>query len=183
MTDYGLTVFADASHSEDAGGYAYWVRGAAHERIQGSAPWPCKDIQEAETVGICVGIIEALDNFPKVGGWIVAQSDSTQALETLLFAAWKLGENARVVRVAKGTDRPLKIPMRAKPVQESFALKTLMMALDHQVVIYLKHVKGHTGQDDPRSKVNAWCDREAKEARKLCAQQIAAREGRQGEAP
>lgn len=163
-----ITVFADASWSLGAGGYAYWARADSAVRVQGSAPWPCTGINEAETVGLSVALMEALDAFPvNYGGSVVLQSDSLIALGC--FRTLGGGVPTR------NTDRPIFPLPQVHDIPRAFVEKSAGMASALGLRIWLKHVKAHTGHDAARSQVNAWCDAEAKRARKLCAVQMKSR--------
>jgi hypothetical protein len=167
MENQLITVFADASHWGDAGGYAYWARGD-NQRIQGSGAWPCPNISEAETVGLAVALMISLDRLTiEDYGSIVLQSDSLDALTC--FRDMGFGKQA------KSSDRRLHQFTPYNDIQKAFVRKAGGMAKERGLSIWLKHVKGHSGKDEARSWVNEWCDREAKDARRLCVSQMAAR--------
>lgn len=163
-----ITVFADASWSLGAGGYAYWARNDANHRVQGSAPWPCSGIHEAETVGLSVALMEAIATFPlEDGGSVILQSDSLIALGTFYTLGFGMP--------AKTSDRPIAKLSLLRDIPRIFVQKSGSEAVAAGAKIWLKHIKGHTNNDEVRSRVNAWCDAEAKLARKLCAKQLDAR--------
>jgi hypothetical protein len=168
MKNQLLTIFSDASHWKNAGGYAYWARGG-EDRIQGSGTWPCDNISECETVAISVALMEALEKLAiEDGGSVVLQSDSLDALSVF--------RNLGYGRQAKKTDCTIRQFNKANDIQRAFVRKAGDMAHERGIKIWLKHVKGHSGKADGRSKVNAWCDGQAKAARRLCEAQMAARE-------
>ena len=162
-----LTVFADASwdrRGKQAGGFAYWVRGDGSKRICASGEWPCPNNHEAETVGLCCAILAAINGFEtQPGGAIVAQSDSLRALGVLMT----LG-----ARPAKTTDHPI-CENHGSRTSREFAKLAMDAANAAGLKVWLKHIRAHTGIDQPRSFVNEWCDREAKKVRHSCQARLA----------
>jgi len=168
-----ISLFSDASWWRGAGGYAFWARCDGPEKIQGSGEWECYGIDEVETVGLCTGILAALDGLPNTRGVIIAQSDS-------LFALGLLVGYGGIP--AKTSDRPIRPfgcgGMKASARSLIFAQKAMNEVRAQGVKLYAKHVKAHTDNDDPRYRVNAWCDEQAKKARRLCAEKIRVRESK-----
>lgn len=161
-----ITLFADASWLDGAGGYAYWARCDGEEKVQFSAPWPCDNIDEAETVGLCAGMMAAIDTLPNARGVLIAQSDSLHALGIL---------NAHGAIPAKNSDRRIKAWAyggQRNKVGIKFAIRAMRLAREQQIKVYLKHVKAHTGFSEARSRLNSWCDVESRKARFLCWEQI-----------
>jgi len=161
-----ITVIADASYWDGAGGFAYWARCDGPEKVQAAVEWPCTGINEAETVGICSGILAAIDGLPSARGMIVAQSDSLHALGLLV---------AHGARSAKTSDlkvEPWNNGGRKDAVGIVFARKAMYEAHKRSFTVFVKHVRGHSGIDAPRSKVNEWCDAEAKRVRRMCASKL-----------
>lgn len=157
-----LTVFADASYTweDKCAGYAFWARGDS-EKCQGSAgiTWDVENISEAETIALAEGIFAALERIPlNYGGGIIAQSDSIDALNVYQ----ELGHGIQ----AKTSDRKITRYTKPNEIQIAFTQRVIDRARQNGSMIFLKHVKAHSGIDVARSRVNAWCDSQAKMERR-----------------
>lgn len=158
MFDNIISVFADASFSDGIGGYAFWVRARHNLILTGSSGWEAKDISEVETIALCVATMQALDFVSHEPGVVlVLQSDSLHALGAFL--------NAGIGRPAKNSDRTIRA-CTAGDTAAAFISKVSELAARSSARVYLKHVKAHTGAEEGRSRVNAWCDQTAKSARR-----------------
>lgn len=168
-----ITVFADASFMDGDAGYAIWCRGQGGSRYHASQPitWTCEHIGEAETVALATAIISGIAHLPlRYGGVIVAQSDSLRTLD--LFASM-----GAIPSVGK-SDRPIRPNPNGSPTQIVFAYDAMLHAQAIGAKVYLKHIKAHTGSGDTRSRVNEWCDRHAKVARRAAYKRRAEMETR-----
>ena len=163
MADKIITVFSDASLRGNRSGWAAWAKCDGRTmRISAGITWPVSSIAEAETVALSIAILKAVEEFkPTPGTVIVAQSDSCDALGALRWAS-KIASSSHRVLVAKGTDAIPGTPKTLSGERAAFAQRAIKVALDAKVLIYVKHVRAHTGKADPRSSVNEWCDRQAK---------------------
>jgi hypothetical protein len=163
MADKIITIFSDASLRGNRSGWAAWAKCDGRTmRISAGITWPVSNIAEAETVALTMAILKAVEEFkPSPGTVIVAQSDSCDALGALRWAS-NFAASAPPVLVAKGTDAIPGVPKTLNGERAAFAQRAIKVALDAKVLIYVKHVRAHTGKADPRSSVNEWCDRQAK---------------------
>ena len=164
MADKIITIFSDASLRGHRSGWAAWAKCDGRTmRISAGITWPVRNIAEAETVALSMAILKAVEEFkPSPGAVIVAQSDSCDALGALRWASSKIAASAHPVLVAKGTDAIPGMPKTLTGERAAFAQRAIKAVLEAKVLIYVKHVRAHTGKADPRSSVNEWCDRQAK---------------------
>jgi hypothetical protein len=158
-----LTIFADASYHEGAGGLAWWARGDGAERVRGAMPWCCDNNHEPETIALAMGFFAAIDNLPTLmrGGSVILQSDSTSALGA--YYALECGLPVR------RTDSPIAKRAQISEVERRFVLRVKEDIEALGLKVWLKHIKGHTQREDPRYGVNKWCDQQSRLARQLCA--------------
>lgn len=151
MDDGGrlVTVFTDASfdHKTKAGGYAVWIK-ASWGRLQhwGRLRMKADTSQVAEAAALVNGICLAARKMDmRPGDTIVAVSDCKNAIDMLRHGqGWSKQKRALVEMVRSET--------RARGINVVF-----------------RHVKAHTGGTDARSWVNDWCDKRAREGRKMPA--------------
>ncbi len=158
-----ITIFTDASLWGNKAGWAAWAKYRGETlRMSDGITFPVENISDAETIAITAALLRSLEAM-RIPTHSIAliQSDSTDALGALLWAAWNVGDNSRV-RIAKNTDVTPRMPLKVHGIRANFAERAFQAIRDRGLVVYLKHVRAHTGKDDPRSSVNRWCDKEAK---------------------
>lgn len=146
-----LTINTDASHCGQtlAGGYAFWAVCDKFVYKKGDIlKDTSKNSTEAETKAIAnaLSLILKRDDLPKLN-FIIINTDSKNSITNI-----------------NGRKNPI-----AKTAAEY--LDRLVVATSAQN-IELRHVKAHTGAKNARSKVNEWCDREAKKFMILRRNQI-----------
>ena len=150
-----ITIFADASfdHVTKAAGISMWARDAVNfYRASKALTFPVDAASQAEAIALGTAITVALRVFThEPGDRLSIQSDCLHALD--LFAS---------------------TPARKKPwpgVEAAMRANVLEAIRESGLSLYPKHVKGHSGNGNPRSAVNDWCDRKARsemhKARKL----------------
>jgi ribonuclease HI len=169
-----VTVFTDASHSRDKAGWAAWAKFRGETmRWSSGITFPISNISDAETIAVTCGILRSIKEFDLPPDTImVVQSDSTDALAAMLYAGWSNGQN-RYFLVAKNTDVKPRMPNKINQLRGSFAQKAFEAVRHRNITVYLKHVRAHTGKDDPRSWVNEWCDGMAKKEMRAVKHQTA----------
>jgi hypothetical protein len=158
-----ITVFADASRSDTTSGCGWWFRS---DKIRGTGSRQMEtgtlQIHELELWGIRNGILEACLRHPVPDITLVVQCDNVVALQALLSlhsgkrgpltVSWTRGCSQR--RVTK-----------RKTLSEFEQTMLAEIKMCGAKAIYLKHVKGHTGNKDARSHVNKLTDGLANQAR------------------
>ena len=162
MENQIVTVFSDASYASGKAGWAFWAKHQGETlRVSRGITFRVDSISDAETIALCTAIMRSVEHFNLRDAIVVAQSDSTDALGSLLYAGWANGKN-QFFRVAKNTDVRPQIPKKVNSIRATFCKRVLDLVAERNITVYLKHVRAHTGKDNARSHVNAWCDQEAK---------------------
>jgi hypothetical protein len=156
------TIFSDASHSGNKAGWAMWAKFRGQTiRSSDGIKFPVESIHDAETIALASAIMRSIKDFDlPLDAIVVIQSDSTQALAALLWAANR--HESTNVRIAKNTDAVPKASKKLTGERASFADRAFRAIDEHNLTVYLKHVRAHTKKDDARSWVNEWCDGMAK---------------------
>lgn len=151
-----VTVFSDASyyHEERVAGWGWWWKGCGLSAHGDGASDNVASVEDAELLGIKAVITAAIAALPQeLQLTFVIQCDSTSALGILLHSSNR-------VRVAKTSN------LRIDPCRRRSAVASDI----HQVLPHgrhwLKHVKGHTNGQDPRSFINRKNDSRARFAAK-----------------
>lgn len=152
-----VSSFSDASFEAGLAGFAFWYRSGGFKG-RGSDCTYAKSVNHAELLGIIAGAEHVYKTFDDGDPLtLLIQCDSMAALGAILTL------NKGIV----ASTSPLPIPKRKRlDDEETFLIETFFQNLRGPV--YLKHIKGHSGIDDPRSKVNNWTDKQAyRELRKM----------------
>ncbi|AVJ51806.1 RNAseH [Pantoea phage vB_PagS_Vid5] len=137
-----VTIVTDASycHQTGASGYGVWV---ASDRGRSEFGGPLSDIpgsNEAEYVGIARGLYHAMESgIAKPGDYILIQNDFIEAVNVL---------GNRNESTACG--KKLEVKEWIKSIADKYRLR-----------LEFRHVKGHSGQKDSRSRAQRKCDRRA----------------------
>lgn len=159
-----ITVFSDASFQDGVAGFHFWFKSRITREIGSGSKGEVATTAEAELLGILAGVSAAKAAHPGGDPDYVIQCDSVHALGILLTVAR--------ARTAKSS--PLKFhPVRnLRPGEQSAADRIRAAAGSGH--LWLKHVKGHTSRDDPRSFLNRKMDQGASAARKSHQQEATA---------
>lgn len=140
---YYLTVFSDASYCPKTGatGIASWARGDGNHRAKAFffLPMPLANSQLAELFAFCHGILLCISELPHEPGYII--SAQTDCLDVI---------------------RMMKYPDSCASEAAAICLHVLEEVKKNGLILTYKHIKAHTGEKDPRSKINHWCDYHAR---------------------
>lgn len=169
------TIFTDASFCHDtlAAGWAAWCRygQGRGKMISGQLKGKPLNAELAEAMAIANGLYAARKNG-------IVRPENTVIIESdCLLALCKILGYVDGVRADPATDTIAVVP-QLLPVPGSRGSMKKMAALSAQYMevmnsiailvrtyrlsIVLRHVKGHTGKNDPRSNINRMCDVEAR---------------------
>jgi ribonuclease HI len=140
-----VTILTDASWCPDTGaaGYGYWIASGRGKRPGGNTMRRASNPTHAEMMAIANGLTLAVKaGLVERGDDVLVQTDSTDAIACLR------GERMRY---------------------ESFTLElaevrsyVVAFALEHELRIEYRHVKGHSDRPKARYKANNHCDERAK---------------------
>jgi ribonuclease HI len=148
----GITINTDASyntHKRGCAGYAFWIvcnlfkiqKGGMFKKREPANPIEA----EIMCIGNAIATLLAQKQIPEVD-WVLLNSDCVPGMDTIEAAKTPLGKQVK----------KLWLQLKSKT-----GAKTMVM----------RHVKAHTGANDPRSFVNEWCDKEAKKWMKISTKQ------------
>ena len=141
-----VTIISDASFCPNtkAAGYGGWVVCNRGNNANGGPLRGAPDNNAAETMAICNVIWEGLKaNLIQSGDHLIVQTDCSTAIKVYKEASWK-------------------------SEQEGTAFKWLNDQLrKYNLTIEFRHVKGHTSNQDQRSKAQRFCDERARSAMRL----------------
>lgn len=151
-----ITVFSDASFAGGIAGFHYWFKSSKGSQFGSGSADGIASIAHAELLGIQAGLFAAAAAHPGLEVDYLVQCDSVHALGILVSQAG--------ARIAKSS--PLKFPPVRKLQPAERALAHTIRRLAGKSAIFLKHVKGHSKADDPRSFLNKKMDKGASLARK-----------------
>ena len=158
-----ITIFADASfdHVTKAAGISMWARDAVNfHRASKALTFPVDDAAQAESIALGTAITIALRVFThQPGDRLSIQSDCLHALD--LFAMKS---------------------QRKKPwpgIEAAIRGNVFESIQRYGLTLCPKHVKGHSGNGNPRSAVNDWCDKEARRQMRNARRELSATEGKQ----
>jgi ribonuclease HI len=165
------TIIADASHCGQTGaaGWAGWIKSDGRKSILRSGPIKSKaaNAMEAELLAIANSLHVALqESYIASGSLVMIQSDSMAALGIVRQAIPGVSDR----RHAAG----LPVARRRKQVLSDLSIKArdfiAALVADNQLVVSVRHVKGHT-EGGGRQWVNRACDaaarKEMRQARRV----------------
>lgn len=170
-----VTLITDASYrlkEQDVAGWGCWAKGDNRQSIQGGgaiAEFP-PSTMAAEICAIANGLALLVSSgyFVKTDKRILLQSDSVMALQALRMVRGSIAVNNH-----KDSAR---IGVRKKPLDDISAAeinKILTICDERNLLIQIRHVRGHQQNTNGRSWVNNLCDRLAKDgARQLLIKQL-----------
>ncbi len=142
----GITINTDASFYEkhSVGGYAFWIVCDLF-KITKSGKFKQEVFSatecELKAIGNAIATLLAQKELPKAN-FLVINTDSKQSIAAIENPLYPLAKEVRALYM--------------------LLIKELKVS-KHS----LRHVKAHSGKSDARSKVNEWCDSEAKKWAKI----------------
>jgi ribonuclease HI len=162
-----ISLFSDASmcHQKQVGGWAAWlksIRGAM--RLGGPFSVKVADTTIAEAMAVVNALSRGLrDGIILPGDIVLVQTDNNAVMGVLL------GTSPR--RVTKEIRRRRKMSwseLHRDAAERNLEICEIAAAFSRlttsrSVAIRWRHVKGHMGTVDPRSAVNSYCDKVARE--------------------
>lgn len=162
-----ISLFSDASmcHQKQVGGWAAWLKSDRGSMRLG-APFSVKVADT--TIAEAMAVVNALscglrDGIILSGDVVLVQTDNNSVMGVLLGTSpRKITRESRRRRKMSWSDLRRDVAERNLEIGEISAAFSRLTS-SRSVTVRWRHVKGHMGNIDPRSAVNSYCDKIARD--------------------